>query len=210
MNDFILDPKLPWKELLDSGEIYFDKEAAQDAVDFFPDCLVHVKGKMANKPFKLAKWQAEEIIEPLFGLKKSETGKRVIEEAYVEVPRKNGKSTMGAGLGIMLAGADEEEGAEVYSAAAERRQAGIIHDIAKEMRLRSEFLMEISEGYRSSIVFPASASAYYCISAESFTKHGFNVHGVIFDELHAQPSQILKMISSFRWPHQYPCQQSTH
>src|SRR5262245_28073787 len=95
---------------------YFDKAAAQRAVDFFAECLTHVKGEYAGRPFVLERWQADDIIRPLFGWKRP-NGSRRYRTAYIEIPRKNGKSSLAAGIALYLLAADGERGAEVYSAA---------------------------------------------------------------------------------------------
>lgn len=169
----------------------FDDAAAQLAVDFFAECLVHVKGELAGQPFILDAWQQERIVRPLFGWKRRVDGTRRYRTAYIEVPRKNTKSTMGAGLALFLTTADGEPGAEVYSCAADREQARVVFDVAKGMRAASPELRKRSRAYKNAIIYPATASSYKVISADAETKHGFNLHGCIFDELHAQPNRKL-------------------
>jgi phage terminase large subunit-like protein len=172
------------------GEFTFDEEAADLAVTFFPRFLEHVKAEWAGRPFDLDDWQKEQIVRPLFGWKRPD-GTRRYRTVYVEVPRKNGKSTLGAGIALILLYADHEPGAEVYSAAADRDQAAIVFDLAKSMVQASPDLSSRSEVYRRSIVVPRTGSAYHVLSADVKTKHGKNAHGVIFDELHAQPNREL-------------------
>ena len=119
-----------------TGEFYFDEDAAERAVSFFPRFLVHVKGEWAGHPFALDRWQEDEIIRPLFGWKRAD-GTRRYRTVYVEVPRKNGKSLTGAGIALILLFADHEMGGEVYSCAADRDQAAIVFDLAKQMVLSS-------------------------------------------------------------------------
>lgn len=152
--------------------------------------LRHVKGEWAGKPLILEPWQRDKVIHPLFGWKRPD-GTRKYRTAYVEVPRKNGKSTLAAGIALTLLFADQEAGAEVYSAAGDRTQAGIVFNVARQMVQNSPDLKRISELYRSSIVAPQTASSYRVLSADAYTKHGLNAHGVIFDELHAQPNREL-------------------
>jgi len=172
-----------------SPDYWFDKQAADDAVWFFENCLTHIKGKWAGQPLLLAPWQGQ-FIRDLFGWKRKD-GTRKYRTAYVEVPRKNGKSTLCAGIALLLLFADNEPGAEIYSAAADRQQAGIVFSVAKEMLARSADLAGMANAYQSSIAVPATASSYRAISADAFTKHGLNSHGVIFDELHAQKNREL-------------------
>ncbi len=173
-----------------AGEYRFDEDAADRAVTFFPRFLTHVKGEWAGRPFELDEWQRERIIRPLFGWKRAD-GTRRYRTVYVEVPRKNGKSNLSAGIALILLYADHEPGAEVYSAAADRDQAAIVFELAKSMVQSSPDLRAISEVYRRSIVVPRTGSAYHVLSADVKTKHGKNASGVIFDELHAQPNREL-------------------
>jgi phage terminase large subunit-like protein len=169
---------------------WFDEGAAQLAVDFFEQVLMHVKGEGAGEPFVLAPWQQDRLIRPLFGWKRAD-GTRRYRTAYIEVPRKNGKSSIGAGIAIYLLVADGEPGAEVYSCASDREQAAIVFDVAKQMRNASPELRKRTKAYKRAIVYHAMASSYKVLSSDAETKHGFNVHACIFDELHAQPNRKL-------------------
>jgi len=160
------------------------------AVAFFEKLLHHSKGEWAGQAFTLQPWQRDEVIRPLFGYKR-EDGTRRYRTAYIEVPRKNGKSTMAAGIALYLLFADGEPGAEVYCAAADRDQASIVFDEAKAMVESSPQLSKLAEVYKRAIVVPSTRSVYRVLSADAFTKHGLNAHGVIFDELHAQPTRDL-------------------
>lgn len=172
------------------SEFWYDEEAAQKAVDFFAKYCTHAKGPLAGKAFKLDEWQERDIVRPLFGWKRQD-GTRKYRKAYIEIPRKNGKSTLCAGLGLYLLLADGEAGAEVYSAAADRDQAAIVFEAAKSMVVNNSALTKRVESYRRSMVVPATASSYKVISADANTKHGFNASGILFDELHAQPNREL-------------------
>jgi phage terminase large subunit-like protein len=108
----------------------FDSAAAQHAIDFF-GFLRHSKGEWAGQTFELAPWQRF-VVGYLFGWKRSD-GLRRFRTAYCAVPRKNGKSTLSAGIGLYLLVADGEHGAEIYSAATSRDQARIVFDEAKRM-----------------------------------------------------------------------------
>lgn len=171
-------------------EFWFDEKAATVAVNFFERLLVHSKGEWAGLPFKLEPWQANNIIRPLFGWKRPD-GTRRYRTAYIEVPRKNGKSTIGAGIALYGLHADGEPGAEVYSAAADREQASIVFEEAKAMTAASPVLTKRSEIFKRSIVVRGERSVYKVLSADAFTKHGLNPSVVVFDELHAQPNRDL-------------------
>ncbi len=168
-------------------EYWFDEQAAEMAVRFFERLLVHVKGEWAGEPFLLLPWQRE-IIRDLFGWKRPD-GLRRYRNAYIEVPRKNGKSNLAAGIALYLLFMDDEPGAEIYSAAADRDQAAIVFDLAKRMVEASPPLETRSATFKNSIV--VGDRSYQVLSADAYTKHGLNAHGVIFDELHAQPNRDL-------------------
>lgn len=172
-------------------DFYFDERAAELAVRFFERLLVHSKGEWASKPFTLEPWQRDEIIRPLFGWKRTSDGTRRYRRAYIEVPRKNGKSSLAAGIALLLLFADNEPGSEVYSAAADRDQAAIVFDEARRMVEASSHLANRAQVYKRVVHVPETHSVYRVLSADAYTKHGLNAHGVIFDELHAQPTRDL-------------------
>ena len=170
---------------------YFDEDAARRAVEFFPDCLVHVKGALANQPFELMPWQVE-IVRDLFGWKRA-GGFRKYRKAYIEIPRKNGKSCFAAGVAIYLLLCDHEDGAEVYSAASTRDQASLVYSMAAEMIRKSPMLskhVKIRDSMKR-VIHQKSNSFYRAIAADADSAHGFNAHGIIFDEVHTQPDREL-------------------
>lgn len=173
-----------------ASDFWFDEAAADRAVEFFTRWLKHQKGEYAGRPLTLDDWQAEKIIRPLFGWRRK-NGMRKYRTAYVEIPRKNGKTTLAAGVGLYLLFADGEQGAEIYSAASDRDQAAIAFDLAKSMVGTEPALRKRAQVFRRSIVVPATGSSYKVLSADAKSKHGFNAHGVIFDEVHAQPNREL-------------------
>lgn len=168
---------------------YYDEEAAERAVQFIENFCTHVKGELAGKPFILEEWQKVDIIRPLFGWKVEATGLRKYRTCYVEIPRKNGKSNLAAAIALYLLFADGEPGAEVISAAGDRGQANIVFNIAQEMIKNNKHLRNRARVLRNKIEF--KSSWYKSISAEAYTKHGLNCHGIIFDELHTQPNREL-------------------
>lgn len=172
------------------AEFWFDEAAATKAVEFFEELLRHQKGEFSGRALKLDEWQAERIVRPMFGWKRKD-GSRKYRTVYVEIPRKNGKTTIAAGVGLYLLFADGEQGAEIYSAAADREQAAIAFDLAKSMVESEPELRSRAEVYRRSIVVPSTGSSYKVLSADARSKHGFNAHGIILDEVHAQPNREL-------------------
>ncbi|KKM21937.1 hypothetical protein LCGC14_1630400 [marine sediment metagenome] len=175
----------------DADLYYFDKKAADHACGFFPKFLIHTKGEWAGQPFKLEEWQKRDIIRPIFGWKRRSDGLRRYRIVYVEVGRKNGKSTLAAGIGLYLLHCDDEPGAEIYSLAADRFQAAIMFDEAAAMCRASSILASRSEIYRREIFVRKTRSFYRVLSADVPSKHGLNPHGILFDELHAQTSSDL-------------------
>lgn len=174
---------------LEAAGCYFDATAADRSVLFFDTYLVHTKGEWAGESLRLELWQ-EYHTRNIFGWKRPD-GTRVFRTVYFEIPRKNGKSTWIAGIGLLLLSADREEGAEIYSAANDRDQAAIVFDQAKSMVVKSPELTARCDVLRRAISVPALGASYKVLSADVQNKHGFNGHGILFDELHAQPDREL-------------------
>ena len=112
---------------------------------------------------------------------------------YVEVGKKNGKSELAAAIALYLLFADGEAGAEVYSCAADINQASIVFNTAKAMVEQCGDLAKLSKLVPSTkrIIFPHTNSFYRVLSSETKSKQGFNVSGLIFDELFAQQTREL-------------------
>jgi len=166
-------------------------KAAQKAIDFI-NCLKHTKGKWAGVNFSLREWQVEKIIRPIFGTLHPD-GRRVVRTCYVEIPRKNGKSELAAAISLFLLFADNEIGAEIYVAAGDRDQASLVFNVAAQMVRQDETLSancKIIDSQKR-IVRHDKGSFLRAISAEAYTKFGFNASGIIFDELHVQPNREL-------------------
>ena len=168
----------------------YDEAKAQHAVNFI-NCLKHTKGQWRGVNFDLLDWQ-DKIIRDIFGTVK-DNGYRQYNTAYIEIPKKQGKSELAAAVALLLTCGDSEWGAEVYGAAADRQQASIVFDVAVEMVEQCPALKKRIKPVMSvkRLVYKPTGSFYQVLSAEAFTKHGLNVHGVIFDELHAQPNREL-------------------
>lgn len=153
--------------------------------------LRHTTGEWYGKPFHLMPWQ-EQIIRDIFGIV-GEDGYRQFRTAYVEVGKKNGKSELAAAIALYLLFADGEAGAEVYSCAADINQASIVFNTAKAMVEQCKDIATISKLLPSTkrITFPHTNSFYRVLSSETKSKQGFNVSGLIFDELFAQQTREL-------------------
>ena len=172
------------------SKYYFDKDAAIRAVSFIEKFCTHTKGELAGKPFLLEDWQ-KEIVGNIFGWKNKDTNLRKYRTVFIEVPRKNGKTTLCAAISLYMLFADSERGSEVYAAAGDRNQAGIVFEIAKGMILNNPELTNRSKVFRNSITHEAKGNFFQAISSDSKTKHGFNSNCVVFDELHTQPNRDL-------------------
>ncbi|WP_330681503.1 terminase large subunit [Mogibacterium kristiansenii] len=169
---------------------YYDEEAADFAVMFIEQ-LCHTKGTWTGKKFKLLDWQSQ-IIRDLFGVLKP-NGYRQFNTAYIEIPKKNGKSELAAAVALLLCCGDGEQRAEIYGCAADRGQATIVFDVAADMVRMCPALNKRCKILTSQkrILFTPTNSFYQVLSAEAYSKHGFNIHGVVFDELHTQPNRKL-------------------
>ena len=170
------------RQLLKRGW-YFQKSEADRVCIFFEEWLRHSKGKWAGTAFKLQPWQRARL-RRLFGWRRKDGTRRYRRTAWW-VPRKNGKSTIAAGVALFLLVCDNEPGAEVYSAASNEEQAGAVFNEAKRMVRASEPMSELTETFTKSIFVPSTLSRYQVLSAKPDSKHGLNVHGIVIDELHA-------------------------
>ena len=169
--------------------IFYNQEAAQHALDFY-GFLRHSKGQWAGQVFTPLPWQ-QFIIANLFGWRKRAGGARRFRTAYVEVARKNGKSTYAAGLGLYLLCADGEPGAEVYTAACKRDQARIVHAEAIRMVAASPELRRRIGTFKDRLFIEGTASKFEPLGQDADTLDGLNLHGAALDELHAHKTRAM-------------------
>lgn len=175
------------------GEHYCQPRATK-AREFFAQILVHTKGDWARTAFVLAAWQFDEIIGPVFGWVKWDPDRRRYVRKYrilwIELARKNGKSELLAGIALYLLVSDDEEGAEIYGCAKDRDQARKVFDVACRMVELSPELNKRLRIFKQArrIVHEASGSYYEVIAADASGNLGHNPHGIVFDEILAQPS----------------------
>ena len=170
----------------------FDEKKARRVVRFI-ECLKHTKGEFHGKPFKLLPWQ-EKVIRDVFGtVRDEEPSMRQYTTAYIEIPKKQGKSELGAALALNMLINDDEWKAEVYSCASDRQQAAIVFDVAVDMVRQNPTLSRLIKIIPSTrrMVYQPTGSIYQVLSSEVATKHGLNVSACIFDELHTQPTRAL-------------------
>ena len=170
----------------------FDERKAQRVVRFI-EALRHTKGEFHGQPFHLLPWQ-EKIIRDVFGtVRDDDPTMRQYTTAYIEIPKKNGKSELGAAIALNMLINDDEWKAEVYSCASDRQQAAIVFDVAVDMVRQSPALMKRVKIIPSTrrMIYQPTGSIYQVLSSEVATKHGLNVSACIFDELHTQPTRAL-------------------
>ena len=158
---------------------------------FFEKILRHSKGQKAGQPFLLLEWQRKMLADVFARVKPD--GTRQFRTAYIELPKKQGKSTTLAGVALYGLVCDNEPGAEIYGAASDREQAGIIYREAASMVRASPSLskrLEVIDS-RKTIVDRQTNSFYRVLSADAFRAEGLNIHMLLFDELHAQRDRRL-------------------
>lgn len=174
----------------------FSEAHAQRAVRFF-EMLRHTDGQFYNQPFTLLPWQRQ-IIRDVYGTLKDD-GTRQYRYVYIEIPKKNGKSELAAGAALYHLFADGEMKGEIYGCAADRGQASIVYQVARDMIDLVPALSRRAKVTDSAkkIVDTTSKSFYQVLSADAFRKHGFKVSACIFDELHAQPNRDLWDVMTF-------------
>jgi phage terminase large subunit-like protein len=200
----VTDPK--WirnksDELAIKNGCWFDPAPAERACKFFRTCLQHTKGEWRGQPIELLDWQRFEVLYPLLGWMRYDSLGRIVRRftrGLVFVPKKSGKSTIGAGLAIYLTVADGEPGAEVYTAAKNAKQARIVWGEAAEMVRRSPALNTYCRVNQTTgrITVPSTFSWLQSLHGDAGSLDGLNVSGLIFDELHQQKnSKLFDMLS---------------
>ena len=161
------------------------------AVRFFEKHLTHAKGELGGQPFLLQPWQ-KSYIRSLFA---ETNGHRKIRTSLLAIPRKNGKSTLAAGIALRCL-LEDEPGAEVYSCAASRDQARLVFDTARIAVEQSPTLSQHLKVYRNAIVRESTHSTYKSLSAEAGLQHGLSPHAVVFDELHVSNREMWEVMLS--------------
>lgn len=174
---------------LAEGKFFWDFHAAEKAIGFLR-CLRHYKGEYAGQQFEPLPWQCF-VVGSLFGWKQKKGGVRRFQYGLVVVPRKNGKSFLGAGIGLYLLAGDGEPGAEIYSVATKEDQARLLWNDGKKIVSRSPGAGEMFKRTVNEIRHEASDSIWKPVGSDSETLDGLNPHGVLADELHAWKSRDL-------------------
>lgn len=156
--------------------------------------LRHTQGEWAGKPLVPDPWQVAYVIAPTFGwVRANERGRmvRIARTLYVEVPRKNGKTTISGGIATYLTAADGERGAQVYAIAAGKEQARFCFDPVKAICQRSPHLTPHLKVLRDRIVHAATGSYFTVVASVADLMHGANIYGAIVDELHVHKSRAV-------------------
>lgn len=191
-----------------SSRFYFDPDEAAKVCKFI-ELLPHTKGQLAGQKIRLEPWQIW-ILTTVFGWRRTADGGRRFRRVYIEVPRGNGKSSLSSGVALYCLLADKEPGAEVYSFATTRDQAGIVFNDAKRMvqqtaSLRSHFGVEVLS---HALYVPKTNSTFQAKSADGSTLDGLNTHLAVVDELHAHRTRAVydvvetslgKRVNSLMW-----------
>jgi phage terminase large subunit-like protein len=161
----------------------FDEVNAAGAVRFVEGYLRHSKGPLAGRPFLLDPWQAR-FVRALMGWRHVSDGRRVIRRIFLEIGRKNGKSTLVAALALLFLVAVREGAPEIYGAAGDQQQAGVVFGEATRMVAQSPVLSAKVECLKQALLCPANHGVYRTISSLAETKHGLNPSVYIVDEVH--------------------------
>ena len=162
----------------------FDENKANRPIEFIERFCKHSKGKWAGKPVILELWQ-KAFIQALFGFVDNETGLRKYQKSILFVARKNGKSTLAAGIGLYMLTSAGEGGAEVYSVATKKEQAKIVWEEARRMVKKSPALFKRIRTLINGLFYDNTESFFKALASDSNSLDGLNSFYVIADEIHA-------------------------
>lgn len=179
-------PLVATPEPVDVPGARFDPERVDRVIAVFR-ALRHTQGPLAGQALEPDPWQVAYILAPVFGwVRKSVSGAyvRIIREVWVEVPRKNGKTTLAGGVALYLTAADGEAGAQVIAAATTREQAGFCFRPIKQLAEQSPLLKRHVRAYSSKVVHRRNGSTFQAIASVADAQHGANIAGAIIDEVH--------------------------
>lgn len=175
---------------LPKSRFKFSEELADYYINF-AHSLKLSKGKSAGNYITLQPWQ-QFMVASIFGWLeyRDEQWVRRFRKVYIEIPRKNGKSTIAAVIALATFIADQEGGPEVYCAATSRKQASIVFDEVKSMVRQNEHLSEFIEVLSKSVAFADKTSGVITtLASNSDRLSGLNTHCAIIDELHEHPNR---------------------
>lgn len=170
--------------------LFFDEDSAHRAVMFFEMFVHHAKGRWSGTPFLLLPWQ-KFLVASLYGWKDEKTGGRRFSKLYCQVARKNGKTALLSGIGLLMLDFDGEQGAEVYFSATKRDQAKIGHREATNMVKVSPELRKRVKVLRDNLSVESTFSRAEPLSSDHNSLDGLNVHCAVVDEFHAHKNADL-------------------
>ncbi|MFE5853550.1 terminase large subunit [Streptomyces sp. NPDC056500] len=184
-------PLVKTPEPRDEPGAVFDPDRVDRVIAAFGK-LRHTKGQWAGQPLKPDSWQVAYVLAPTFGWVHFDEDAgdyvRIISELYVDVPRKNGKSTLCGGIAMYMTCADTEPGAEVLAAATTKDQARFVFDPIRKLADSAPALKGHVKPLKDKILHPKSGSYFQVISNIADAQHGANLHCYICDELHIHKS----------------------
>lgn len=187
-------PAIKTPEPRDVPGARFDPERVDKVIKAFSR-LRHTQGQWAGRPLDPDPWQVAYIIAPVFGWVRWDDDAdgyvRIIRKLYVDVPRKNGKSTLIGGIAVYMCCADGEPGAQVITAATSRDQAGFVFNPIRVLAEKSPALARHVKAYTRKIIHPASGSYIEVVSSVADAQHGANIHCSVCDELHVHKTPDL-------------------
>lgn len=189
-----IPPRVKTPEPSELEGAVFDPEAVDRVLAAFRQ-LRHTQGQWAGQPLIPDSWQIAYILAPVFGWKRmdEDSGEyvRVIRKLYVDVPRKNGKSTLLGGIAVYMLAADNEPGAQIVTAATNERQAGFVFNPLKTLAEKSPTLRKHVKTVSKKIIHPKSGSYIEVVSSVADAMHGANIHAAVIDELHVHKTPDL-------------------
>lgn len=186
LNDFTKATSAGWK---------FDYKDAQYVIDWIRQYTRHTKGKFKGKNFDLLPWQ-QFVVWNLFGWKNAD-GSRRFTSSYIEIPKKNGKTTFASAIMLYMLIGDAEDSPEVYCAATHRDQAKIAFDEASRMAMESPQIKKLTKQVRNNIACPANYGKMVPLSSEANSSDGLNVSCGVIDEYHAhKTSEVYDIVKS--------------
>ena len=178
------------------SDYWYDEDAADKVVGFFTDCLVHVNGRLSGEPFILLPWQ-EIILREVYGWKRP-NGTRRYRKVFIEVPRKNGKSFLAAGLVLYMLLCENEEGGQIYSGASTRDQASLIFSMAVNMLRKApdpEMLRAVKVLDSKKLLLHRNGK-YKALSNDADAAHGHDASCIIIDELHVVDRKFFEVLDT--------------
>lgn len=196
-----VDPRwirTPSDELAIAEGCTFDLAAAEHVRDFLATNCRQSIGEFAGRPLELLDWQWSDIVAPLYGWKRPD-GRRRFKTAYIQVAKKNGKSTLISGLSLYHLLADGENVPRCYLLACDKFQAGNIYEECSRMVEASDELKAVLDDLASQklIACPSNRGQIITLSNVVESKDGFNASLVVFDELHRQKTPRLWNIMKY-------------